>query len=150
MAFLLNSQAQGKVYLPKMNNLPKHHGAGPQRRGASEARGPMQLHRLHWLKAGPASQMKWLGGLDLACGTYSSLPTAGIGYLSLLCMLSLGAQAVATSNPDMIKKQRNKRYCACDISVHFWCVIISDICLRLASKHNGLHDHLNESRAHNV
>jgi len=28
-----------------MNNLPKHHGAGPP-----EARGPMQLHRL---KAGP-------------------------------------------------------------------------------------------------
>jgi len=46
-----------------MNNLPKHHGAGPteargpQRRGAPsgagapEARGPMQLHRF---KAGPA------------------------------------------------------------------------------------------------
>jgi len=32
MAFLLNSQR--KVYLAKMNNLPKHHGAGPQRRGA--------------------------------------------------------------------------------------------------------------------
>jgi len=31
-----------------MNNLPKHHGAGPP-----EARGPMQLHRLHRLKAGP-------------------------------------------------------------------------------------------------
>jgi len=47
MAFLLNSQAQGVS--GKMNNLPKHHGAGPQ-----EARGPMQLHRLHRLKAGPA------------------------------------------------------------------------------------------------
>ena len=23
-----------KVYLAKMNNLPKHHGVGPQRRGA--------------------------------------------------------------------------------------------------------------------
>ena len=31
-----------------MNNLPKHHGAGPP-----EARDPMQLHRLRWLKAGP-------------------------------------------------------------------------------------------------
>jgi len=31
-----------------MNNLPKHHGAG-----LPEARGPMQLHRLHRLKAGP-------------------------------------------------------------------------------------------------
>jgi len=43
MAFLLNSQAQGVS--GKMNNLLKHHGAGPP-----EARGPMQLHRL---KAGP-------------------------------------------------------------------------------------------------
>ena len=31
-----------------MNNMTKHHGAGP-----SDARGPMQLHRLHRLKAGP-------------------------------------------------------------------------------------------------
>jgi len=31
-----------------MNNLPKHHSAG-----APEAWGPMQLHRLHRLKAGP-------------------------------------------------------------------------------------------------
>jgi len=31
MAFLLNSQAQGVS--GKMNKLPKHHGAGPQRRG---------------------------------------------------------------------------------------------------------------------
>ena len=46
MAFLLNSQAQGVS--GKMNNLPKHHGAGP-----SEVRGPMQLHRLHRLNAGP-------------------------------------------------------------------------------------------------
>jgi len=34
-----------------MNNLPKHHGAGP-----TEARGPMQLHRLHRLKAGPGTE----------------------------------------------------------------------------------------------
>jgi len=47
MAFLLNSQAQGAS--GKMNNLPKHHGAVPP-----EARGPMQLHRLHRLKASPA------------------------------------------------------------------------------------------------
>jgi len=33
-----------------MNNLPKHHGAGPP-----EVRGPMQLYRLHRLKAGPAA-----------------------------------------------------------------------------------------------
>ena len=46
MAFVLNSQAQGVS--GKMNILPKHHGAGPP-----EARGPMQLHRLHRLKAGP-------------------------------------------------------------------------------------------------
>ena len=32
MAFLLNSQVQGVS--GEMNNLPKHHGAGPQRRGA--------------------------------------------------------------------------------------------------------------------
>jgi len=31
-----------------MNNLPKHHGAEPL-----EARGSMQLHRLHRLKADP-------------------------------------------------------------------------------------------------
>jgi len=37
-----------KEYLAKINNLPKHHGAGP-----TEARGPMQPHRLHRLKAGP-------------------------------------------------------------------------------------------------
>jgi len=40
MVFLLNSQAQGVS--GKMTNLPKHH-----------ARGPMQLHLLHWFKAGP-------------------------------------------------------------------------------------------------
>jgi len=34
-----------------MNNLPKHRGAGP-----AEARGPMQLHHLHRLKAGPERQ----------------------------------------------------------------------------------------------
>jgi len=39
MAFLLIKR---KVYLTKMNNLPKHHGAGP-----------IQLHRLHRLKADP-------------------------------------------------------------------------------------------------
>jgi len=33
-----------------MNNPPKHHGARPP-----EARGPMQLHRLHRLKAGPGA-----------------------------------------------------------------------------------------------
>jgi len=37
-----------KEYLAKINNLPNHHGAGPP-----EARGPMQSHRLHRLKAGP-------------------------------------------------------------------------------------------------
>jgi len=48
MVFLLNSQAQGVS--GKMNNLPKHHGAGHP-----VARGPMQLHRLHWFKAALAS-----------------------------------------------------------------------------------------------
>ena len=38
-----------KVYLAKMNNLPKHHGAGP-----AEARGPTQLHRVYRLKVGHA------------------------------------------------------------------------------------------------
>ena len=47
MAFLLNSQVQSVS--DKMSNLPKHHGAGPP-----EARGPMQMHWLHRLKAGPA------------------------------------------------------------------------------------------------
>jgi len=28
---------KGKVYLAKMNNLPKHDGAGPQRRGPNAA-----------------------------------------------------------------------------------------------------------------
>jgi len=46
-----------KKYLAKINNLSNHHGAGPP-----EARGPMQPHRLHRLKAGPAAQYKttWL------------------------------------------------------------------------------------------
>jgi len=48
MAFVLNSQAQGVS--GKKNNLPKHHSAGP-----TEARSPMQLHRLHRLKAGPGN-----------------------------------------------------------------------------------------------
>jgi len=48
MAFLLNSPAQGVS--GKMNNLPKHHSAGPL-----EARGPMQLHRL---KAGPGEHRR--------------------------------------------------------------------------------------------
>ena len=45
----------GVVYL-----FFQHHGAEPQRRGAPEARGPMRLHRLHWLKAGPErAQILW-------------------------------------------------------------------------------------------
>jgi len=51
MAFLPNSQAQGVS--GKMNNLPNDHGAGPW----SEVRGPMQLHRLHRLKAGSACNL---------------------------------------------------------------------------------------------
>jgi len=50
MAFLLNSQAQGVS--SNMNNLSKHHGARPP-----EARGPMQPHRLHRLKASPAAHI---------------------------------------------------------------------------------------------
>jgi len=34
--------------MAKMNNFHKHNGAEPP-----EAQDPMQLHRLHWLKAGP-------------------------------------------------------------------------------------------------
>jgi len=46
MAFLLNSQAQG---VSGKNEQSTH----TPWRGAPEARGPMQLHRLHRLKAGP-------------------------------------------------------------------------------------------------
>jgi len=48
-----------------MNNLLKHHGAG-----SPKARGPMQPHRLHRLKAGPGfdGRMKWLRGPHLARG----------------------------------------------------------------------------------
>jgi len=42
-----NSLAQGVS--GKNEQPPNHHCAGPP-----EARGPMQLHRLHRLKAGPA------------------------------------------------------------------------------------------------
>jgi len=38
-----------KEYQAKINNLSNHHGAGP-----SEARDPMQPHRLHRPKAGTA------------------------------------------------------------------------------------------------
>jgi len=54
MAFLLISQAQGVSGI--MNNLPKDHGVGPP-----GARGPMQLHRLHRLKAGSADNYLKLG-----------------------------------------------------------------------------------------
>jgi len=37
------------MQLTKMNDLPKHHGAGPPK-----AQDQMQLYRLHRLKAGPA------------------------------------------------------------------------------------------------
>jgi len=50
MTFIsLSTILERKEYLAKMNNLPKHHDAGPL-----EARGLIQLHRLHRLKAGPA------------------------------------------------------------------------------------------------
>jgi len=64
MAFLLNSQAQGVS--GKMNNLPKHHGAG-----LPDARGPMQLHQLHRLKAGPAAKIR--GGRTFIITTKCSL-----------------------------------------------------------------------------
>jgi len=49
MTFIgLSTILERKEYLAKMNNQPNHHGAG-----LLEARGPMQLHRLHRLKAGP-------------------------------------------------------------------------------------------------
>jgi len=47
MAFLLNSQALGV-------SGKNEQSSQPPLRGAPEARGPMQLHRLHRLKAGPS------------------------------------------------------------------------------------------------
>jgi len=44
----LSTSLLRKEYLVKISNLLNHHGAG-----APEARGPMQPHRLHRLKAGP-------------------------------------------------------------------------------------------------
>jgi len=44
-----------KEFVEKRNNLLNHHGAGPL-----EARGPMQPHRLHSLKAGP-------GRMNIGC-----------------------------------------------------------------------------------
>jgi len=38
-----------KEYLPKINNLPSRHGAGPP-----EVRGPILPHWLHRIKAGAA------------------------------------------------------------------------------------------------
>jgi len=43
-----------------MNNQPKQHGAGPP-----EARGPMQLHRLHRLKAGPDYHSQLASAMEL-------------------------------------------------------------------------------------
>jgi len=54
-----------------MNKLPKHHGAEP-----SEARGPMQLHRLHRLKAGP-EPVRVRSNL-LSCITTRSIVETGI------------------------------------------------------------------------
>ena len=51
MAFLLNSQAQGV----SDKNEPSTQTPS---RGAPEARGPTQLHRLHRLKAGPGCEEK--------------------------------------------------------------------------------------------
>jgi len=47
VAFLLNSQAQGACGKNEQSNQTPS-------RGAPEARGPMQLHQFHRLKAGPA------------------------------------------------------------------------------------------------
>jgi len=46
MTFLLTSRAQGVSGQEQSTQTPWH--------GAPEARGPMKLHRLHWLEAGPA------------------------------------------------------------------------------------------------
>jgi len=48
MAFLLNSQAQGVSGKNEQSTQTPWHGA-------PEARGTMQLHRLHRLKAGPVT-----------------------------------------------------------------------------------------------
>jgi len=51
MAFLLNSQAQG------VSGRNDQSTQSPWRR-APKARVPMQLHRLHQLKAGPANNLE--------------------------------------------------------------------------------------------
>jgi len=48
------------LHLAKMNNLPKHHGAGHPDGG-----GPMQLHRLNRLKAGPGTITLWVSNEEI-------------------------------------------------------------------------------------
>jgi len=52
MAFLLSSQAQGVTGKNEQSTQTPW-------RGALEARGPMQLHRLHRLKAGPGCNIRY-------------------------------------------------------------------------------------------
>jgi len=56
MGFLLNSQAQGVFGKHEQSTQTPW-------RGAPEVRGPMQLHRLHWLKVGPGP-----GNVRMRCG----------------------------------------------------------------------------------
>jgi len=52
-----------------MINLPKHHGAG-----RPEARGPMQLHRLHRLKAGPRCHLSLGNSVRIPSWKFKSGP----------------------------------------------------------------------------
>ena len=61
-----------KVHLAKMNDLPKHRGAEPP-----EARVPMQLHRLHRLRAGPDADLDVCSAWwDIANSMYYPQPQA--------------------------------------------------------------------------
>jgi len=60
VAFLLNSQEQG------VSGKNEHSTQTPGR-GAPEARGPMQQHRLHRLKAGPVQTNVLAKIVDAAC-----------------------------------------------------------------------------------
>jgi len=70
MAFLLNSQAQGVFGKNEQSTQTPW-------RGVPEARGPMQLHRLHRLKAGPDRPLRNVylyqsNSAELSCTQFQS------------------------------------------------------------------------------
>ena len=79
MPFLLNSQAQG---VSGKNEQPTQ---TPWRR-APEARGPMQLHRLHRLKAGPAYSRPRLAYVNRNLGLIL-YPTEWYVYFDIVILL---------------------------------------------------------------